>query len=85
MYKKDAQRDMIIKEQELLQLEQSYRDAADARCAQAQSALCTKCHNSGYNRTRCTLVTCVSATVCADMIRHPDENKYLKDQREELK
>ena len=70
---------------ELLQLERSYGDAADAISAQAQSALCTKCHNSRHNRTQCIFVTCVSATVCGDIKRHPDKNNYLKDKREELK
>ena len=67
------------KGQERIELEQSYRDAAVAKSTQRQSAQCTKCHNSGHNRTRCTFATCISATICGDLKRHPDENKYLKD------
>ena len=85
MDKDEAQREMTMKEHELLELEQSYRGAALARSAKGQGALCTKCRNSGHNRTRCTFATCISATICGDIKRHPDENKYLKDQREGLK
>ena len=85
MDKKEAQRELTIKEQELLELEQSYRGEALARSAQGQGALWTKFHNSGHNRIRCTFLTCISATICGDIKRHPDENKYLKDQRDGLK
>lgn len=83
--KKEAQREVSMKEKELIELEQSYKNATDARSAQGQGALCTKCHNSGHNRTRCDFATCISATICGDIKRHPDENKYLKDQRADLK
>ena len=74
------------KDEELLELEQSYRGAALARSAKEQGALCTKCsHDSGHNRTRCTFATCISARIRGDIKRHPDENKYMKDQREMLK
>ena len=63
----------------------SYMGAALTRFAKGQGALCTKCHNSGHNRTRCTFATCISATICGHIKRHPDENKYLKDQSEGLK
>ena len=83
--KQEAQREVSSKENELIELEKSYKNATDARSAQGQGALCTKCHNSGHNRTRCTFLTCISATICSDIKRHPDENKYLKDQRDDLK
>jgi hypothetical protein len=81
----EMRHEVAKKEQELIELEQSYRDAAVAKSTQRQSAQCTKCHNSGHNRTRCTFATCISATICGDIKRHPDENKYLKDKRDELK
>ena len=82
MDKDEAQREMTMKEHELLELEQSYRGVALARSTKGQGALCTKCHNSGHNRTWCTFVTCISATICGDIKHYPNENKYLKDQKE---
>ena len=40
---------------------------------------------TGHNRTRCTFATCISAAICGDTKRHPNENKYLKDQKGGLK
>ena len=83
--KQEAQLEVSLKEKELIELERSYKNATDARSAQGQGTLCTKCHNSGHNRTRCTFLTCISATICGDIKRHPDENNYLKGQRNYLK
>ena len=85
MNKGEAQREVTMKERNIFELEQSYRGTALARSAKGQGALCTKCHNSGHNRRRCTFATFISATICGDIKRHPDENKYLKDQREGVK
>ena len=47
--------------------------------------LCTNCHTPGHNRANCLFEPCVSATLCRDIKRHPEEMKYLKEKRDELK
>lgn len=81
--KRELQSKVAKKEHELRELEQSFERAV--RNSIQGAPLCTKCHTGGHNRTRCTFATCISATICGDIKRHPEENKYLKDQKDELK
>ena len=69
------------KEFEVSELENSCQQPKD----QAKVPLCTNCHTPGHNKAHCLFTTCVSATLCNDIKRHPEEMKYLKGQREELK
>ena len=69
------------KERELFELEQSFKDPKDS----AKVPMCSNCHTGGHNKTNCTFVPCVSASLCHDIKRHPDESKFLKVKREELK
>ena len=69
------------KEQDLLELEESFREPEDF----VKLPLCSYCHTSGHNKTNCLFTPCESASYCHDIKRHPDENKLLKELREELK
>ena len=67
------------KELEIETLEESYGNLND------NSPKCTNCHVSGHNKANCTFPRCVSAAICGDIKRHPDESKYIKDKKHELK
>ena len=69
------------KEQDLLELEESFREPEDF----IKLPLCSYCHTPGHNKTNCLFTPCESASYCHDIKRHPDENKFLKEQKEELK
>ena len=47
--------------------------------------LCSNCHNSGHNKTMCSIAPCSSATICKEIKRHPEEEKYFKKVQSELK
>ena len=43
------------------------------------------CHNSGHNKTMYSFAPCSSATICKEIKRHPEEEKYFKNVQSELK
>ena len=67
------------KEYEIEELEESYGDLTD------NSPKYTNCHVSGHNKGNCTFPHCVSAAICGEIKRHPDESEYIKDKKDELK
>jgi hypothetical protein len=69
------------KEREISELERSFQQPKD----KPKVPLCTNCHTPGHNRANCLFELCVSATLCNDIKRHPEEMKYLKGKRDELK
>jgi hypothetical protein len=64
-----------------LELEESFREPEDF----IKLPLCSYCHTPGHNKTNCLFTPCESASYCHDIKRHPDEKKFLKEQKEELK
>ena len=40
---------------------------------------------SDHNKSNCTFPHCVSAAICNDIKRHPDESKYIKEKKDQLK
>ena len=80
-----VQRDIVTqrtqmeeKEREIEMLEESYATTDN-------SPKCTNCHISGHNKSNCTFPHCVSAAICNDIKRHPDESKYIKERKDQLK
>ena len=73
------QSQMEEKEREIGELEESYGTITD------NSPKCTNCHVSGHNKSNCTFPHCVSAAICNDIKRHPDESKYIKEKKDQLK
>ena len=73
------QTEMEEKENEIEELEESYGNLTD------NSPKCTNCHVSGHNKGNCTFPHCVSAAICGEIKRHPDESKYIKVKKDELK
>ena len=69
------------KEHEISELERSFQQPKD----KPKVPLCTNCHTPGHNRANCLFEPCMSATLCNDIKRHPEEMKYLKGKRDELK
>ena len=66
------------KEQDLLELQESFRELEDF----IKLPLCSYCHAPDHN---CLFTPCESASYCHDIKRRPDENKFLKERKEELK
>ena len=66
---------MEEKEREIEMLEESYSTTDN-------SPKCTNCHVSGHNKSNCTFPHCVSAAICNDIKRHPDESKYIKERKD---
>jgi hypothetical protein len=47
---------------------------------------CSKCHlRAGHTRPNCQNELCMSARLCGDLKRHPEEKKEIKDLQSELK
>ena len=47
---------------------------------------CSKCHlRAGHTRPNCQNKVCMSARLCGDLKRHPEEKKEMKDLQSELK
>jgi hypothetical protein len=77
----EAQRKVVaVKENELPELENSF-----APLLRQQKPLCTNCHTAGHNRAICSFAPCVSATICKDIKRHHDEEKYYKSLQSQIK
>ena len=47
--------------------------------------LCSNCHAPGHNKSNCNFAQCPSATICKQIKRHGDEEKYVKGIRAEIK
>ena len=47
---------------------------------------CSKCHlRAGHTRTNCKNKVCMSARICGDLKRHPEDKKEIKDLQSDLK
>ena len=71
---------MAKKQNELSELETSFKPSSINK-----KPLCSNCHTSGHNKTMCKFAPCVSASICKDIKRHPDEDKYHKTVVSDLK
>lgn len=71
---------VVVKENELSDLEASFKPLS-----RQQRPLCTNCHQPGHNRAICSFTPCVSATLCRDIRRHHDEEKYYKSLQSQVK
>ena len=46
---------------------------------------CTKCHfRAGHTRTNCVSECCISARLCGDLKRHPEEKRQIKNLNTDL-
>ena len=69
------------KQQEILDME----TALMAHEYLSKKPLCSNCHTAGQNKTMCLFGPCSSATICKDIKRHPNEEKFYKSVKTELK
>ena len=69
------------KRDELLHIEQSFSQNDDVQTR----PLCSNCHSPGHNKSNCNFAQCPSATICKQIKRHCDEEKYVKGIRAEIK
>lgn len=69
------------KQQEIIDVETTLKANKPA----LKVPLCSNCHTGGHNKTMCTFAPCTSATICKEIKRHPDEEKYYKAVKAELK
>ena len=69
------------KQQEILDME----TALKADESLSKKPLCSNCHTAGHNKTMCLFGPCSSATICKDIKRHPNEEKFYKSAKTELK
>ena len=78
---KKQQQEIVFEEQnELLELEMSFRSLTTNR-----KPLSSNCHTSGLTKAMCSFAPCVSATICKDIKRHPEEEKHYKTVQSDLK
>ncbi len=78
--KQDAEQTVAKTQHEVFELESSFKSLSTSK-----KPLCSNCHTSGYNKTMCSFAPCSSATVCKEIKRHPEEEKYFKSVQSELK
>ena len=78
--KQDAEQTVAKKQHEVFELESSFKSLETSK-----KPLCSNCHNSGHNKTMCSFAPCSSATICKEIKRHPEEEKYFKKVQSELK
>lgn len=78
--KQDAEQTVAKKQHEVFELESSFKSLGTSKKPQ-----CSNCHNSGHNKTMCSFAPCSSATICKEIKRHPEEEKYFKKVQSELK
>lgn len=71
---------LTMKEKELAELEASFQTPF-----RNKKPLCSNCHTSGHNRVMCSFAPCVSATICKDIKKHQDEEKYYKSLQMQIK
>ena len=69
------------KQQEIIDME----TALKADESLSKKPLCSNCHTAGHNKTMCLFGPCSSATICKDIKRHPNEEKFYKSAKTELK
>jgi hypothetical protein len=69
------------KRDELLHIEQSFSQNDDVQTR----PLCSNCHAPGHNKSNCNFAQCSFATICKQIKRHGDEEKYVKGIRAEIK
>ena len=77
--KQDAEQTVAKKQHEVFELESSFKSLGTSK-----KPLCSNCHNSGHNKTMCSFAPCSSATICKEIKRHPEEEKYFKKVQSEL-
>ena len=78
--KQDAEQTVAKKHHEVFELESSFKSLGTSK-----KPMCSNCHNSGHNKTMCSFAPCSSATICKEIKRHPEEEKYFKKVQSELK
>ena len=78
--KQDAEQTVAKKQHEVFELESSFKSLETSK-----KPLCSNCHNSGHNKTMCSFTPCSSATICKEIKRQPEEEKYFKKMQSELK
>lgn len=73
----------------LLQLKKkrylSSRAVSSQHLVLQRNSLCSNCHTSGHNKTICSFAPCSSATICKEIKRHSEEEKYFKSRQSKLK
>lgn len=69
------------KQQEIFDMESTLK--ADEHLT--KRPLCSNCHTAGHNKTMCCFGPCSSATICKELRRHPNEEKFYKAIKTELK
>ena len=78
--KKQQQEIALKKENELSEIEMSFKGlVANTK------PLCSNCHTSGHNKTMCSFSACLSTTICKDIKKHSNEERYHKSLQAELK
>ena len=78
---KTQQLELVLrKEHELSELELSFKPFVVNK-----KPLCSNCHTPGHNKAMCSFAHCVSASICKDIKRHPDEEKHYKAIQSDLK
>jgi hypothetical protein len=78
--KKDQEVIVAKKVNELFELESNFKPLAVQN-----RPLCSNCHTPGHNKPMCSFPPCVSATICKNIKKHPDEEKYYKSVQSEIK
>ena len=78
---KTQQLELVLKKQhELSELEMSCKPLIANK-----KPLCSNCHTPGHNKAMCSFAPCVSASICKDIKRHPEEEKHYKGVQSDLK
>lgn len=83
--KQDVEQAVAKKERELCELQNSCKPLATATLGNKKPALCSACHSAGHNKAICSFPPCSSATLCKEIKRHPEEEKYIRQLQSELK
>ena len=79
--KEEIQLSVAKKQQEVLDIETTLQTEKPV----PKVPLCSNCHTAGHNKAMCSFAPCTSATICKEIKRHPDEKKYYKAVKSELK
>jgi hypothetical protein len=83
--KDNVEQNVAKKQRELSELQNSCKPLTGATVEGKKASLCSVCHSAGHNKSICSFPPCSSATICKEIKRHPDEEKYMKQIQYELK
>ena len=65
---------------------ESLQETFSVKPLDATRPACSKCHlRAGHTRPNCQNKVCMSARLCGDLKRHPEERKEIKDLQSDLK